>query len=40
MMMTVYSDKEFVAEVLKEGAHSVMIKPLDLEKIIELIKTS
>ena len=39
IMMTAYSVKELEAEALKEGAHSVMYKPLNLEKVIKLIKT-
>ena len=38
MMMTAYSAAELEAEALKEGAHSIIHKPLDLDKVIELIK--
>ena len=38
IMMTAYSVAELEAEALEEGEHSVMYKPLNIEKIIEIIK--
>jgi CheY-like chemotaxis protein len=38
VMMTAYSHSEKVQEALAEGALSVVYKPLDLERVIELIE--
>jgi DNA-binding NtrC family response regulator len=37
VMMTAYSMSEKVQQALEEGAYSVLYKPLDLEKVINLI---
>lgn len=38
MMMTAYSVEDLVDEALKEGAHGVWHKPVEITKIIELIE--
>jgi CheY-like chemotaxis protein len=37
VMMTAYTMSEKVKQALEEGAYSVLYKPLDLEKVVELI---
>jgi two-component system response regulator HydG len=37
-MMTAYAVDDLVADALKEGAHSIIYKPLDIEKAIQLIE--
>jgi DNA-binding NtrC family response regulator len=37
MMMTAYAVEELVQEALDEGAHGIIYKPLDFEKVINLI---
>jgi CheY-like chemotaxis protein len=38
MMMTAYSVEDLIAEALKEGAYGVWYKPVEIEKVIELIE--
>ncbi|MFQ5800760.1 MAG: response regulator, partial [Candidatus Hydrothermarchaeales archaeon] len=38
IMMTAYAVDDLVAEALKEGASSVVHKPLDLDKLITLVR--
>ncbi len=40
MMMTAYAVDELVQEALKEGAYSILYKPLDLDKVISFIETA
>jgi DNA-binding NtrC family response regulator len=40
MMMTAYSVEDLVAEALKEGAYGVWYKPVEIEKVIELVEHS
>jgi DNA-binding NtrC family response regulator len=37
-MMTAYAVDDLVADALKEGAYSIIYKPLDIDKAIELIE--
>jgi len=37
VMMTAYAVEELVKEALKEGAHGVIYKPLDMEEVFEVI---
>jgi DNA-binding NtrC family response regulator len=37
VMMTAYAVEELVQEALREGAYSVIYKPLDIEKVVALI---
>ncbi len=38
IMMTAYDLEDLVAEALKEGAYAVIYKPLDIDRVIELIE--
>ena len=38
MMMTAYTVDELVQEALQEGAHGIIYKPLDIEKVIAIIE--
>lgn len=38
MMMTAYSVEELEKEALKEGAHGILHKPLDVERILNFIR--
>jgi CheY-like chemotaxis protein len=38
MMMTAYAVEELVQEALAEGAYGIIYKPLDIEKVVALIK--
>ena len=38
MMMTAYAVEELVQEALREGAHGIMYKPLDIENVVALIE--
>ena len=37
IMMTAYSVENLVDEALKEGAYSVLYKPLDMEKVLRML---
>jgi two-component system response regulator HydG len=37
-MMTAYAVDDLVADAFKEGAHSIIYKPMDIEKAIQLIE--
>ena len=37
VMMTAYAVEELVQEALKEGAHGVIYKPLDMEEVFKVI---
>jgi two-component system, NtrC family, response regulator HydG len=38
MMMTAYSVEELIEEALQEGAHGVVRKPLDIDKVVTIIE--
>ena len=38
IMMTAYALEDLVAEALQEGAYAVIHKPLDMDRVIELIE--
>ncbi|MBL7212468.1 MAG: response regulator [Desulfobacteraceae bacterium] len=38
MMMTAYAVEDLIEEALKEGAHGVVYKPVDMEKVLALIQ--
>lgn len=38
IMMTAYAVEDLVQEALQEGAYAIIYKPLDIEKVFELIK--
>lgn len=38
MMMTAYAVEDLVREALEEGAYGIVYKPLDIEKVISIIK--
>ena len=38
IMMTAYAVEDLVEEALKEGAYGIVYKPLDIEKVVALIK--
>ena len=38
VMMTAYSVEDLVQEALREGAHGIIYKPLDIEKVVALIE--
>jgi DNA-binding NtrC family response regulator len=38
MMMTAYSAEDLVAEALEEGAYKIIYKPIEIEKVVELIE--
>lgn len=38
MMMTAYSVEEMIEEALKEGAHGIIYKPVDIEKVVSQIR--
>jgi DNA-binding NtrC family response regulator len=38
IMMTAYAVEDLVEEALQEGAHAIIYKPLDIEKVIQLVK--
>lgn len=38
IMMTAYSVEELVQEALAEGAYAVLYKPLDIDRVVELIE--
>jgi two-component system response regulator HydG len=38
IMMTAYAVEDLVEEALQEGAYAIIYKPLDIEKVIELVK--
>jgi DNA-binding NtrC family response regulator len=38
VMMTAYAVEDLVQDALKEGAHGVVYKPLDIDKVINLIE--
>ena len=38
MMMTAYAVEELVQEALEEGAYGIIYKPLDVEKVVEVIE--
>lgn len=38
IMMTAYAVEDLVEEALQEGAYAIIYKPLDIEKVLELIK--
>jgi len=38
MMMTAYAVDELVQEALQEGAHGVIYKPLDIERVVSVIE--
>ena len=38
IMMTAYAVEELVQEALQEGAYAIIYKPLDIEKVLELVK--
>jgi two-component system response regulator HydG len=38
IMMTAYSVEDLVQEALQEGAYAIIYKPLDIEKVLELVK--
>ncbi len=40
IMMTAYSVDELIQEALKEGAYGILYKPLDIEKVLTIIKTA
>ena len=40
IMMTAYSVEELIQQALLEGAYAVLYKPLDIEKVLSLIKTA
>ena len=40
MMMTAYSVENLVVEALREGAHGVMYKPINITKVVEFIENS
>lgn len=38
IMMTAYAVEDLVQEALNEGAYAIIYKPLDIEKVLELVK--
>jgi len=38
IMMTAYAVEDLVQEALQEGAYAIIYKPLDIEKVLELVK--
>lgn len=38
MMMTAYAVEDLVQEALEEGAYGIIYKPLDIEKVVDLIQ--
>lgn len=38
IMMTAYAVEDLVEEALQEGAYAIIYKPLDIEKVLELVK--
>ncbi len=40
IMMTAYSVEDLIKDALKEGAYGVLHKPLDIDKVINMIETS
>jgi DNA-binding NtrC family response regulator len=38
IMMTAYAVEDLVKEALEEGAYAIIYKPLDIEKVIQLVK--
>lgn len=40
IMMTAYAVEDLVEEALQEGAYAIIYKPLDIEKVLELIKNA
>jgi DNA-binding NtrC family response regulator len=38
IMMTAYAVEDLVQEALQEGAYAIIYKPLDIEKMLELVK--
>ncbi len=40
MMMTAYAVKDLIQEAMQEGVHGIIYKPLDFEKVINLIEKS
>jgi DNA-binding NtrC family response regulator len=38
IMMTAYAVEDLVQEALHEGAYAIIYKPLDIEKVLELVK--
>jgi len=37
VMMTAYAVEDLIADALREGAYGVMYKPLDVDRLIELV---
>lgn len=40
MMMTAYAVEDLVQQALEEGAYGIIYKPLDIEKILEVVETA
>ena len=40
IMMTAYAVEELVREALQEGAYAIIYKPLDIQKVLALVKTA
>jgi len=40
IMMTAYAVEDLVREALQEGAYAIIYKPLDIQKVLELVKTA
>jgi DNA-binding NtrC family response regulator len=40
IMMTAYALEDLVQEALQEGAYAIIYKPLDIEKVLELVKNA
>ncbi|MCK4760937.1 MAG: response regulator [Candidatus Aminicenantes bacterium] len=40
MMMTAYAVEDLVQQALEEGAFGIIYKPIDIEKILELVETA
>lgn len=39
VMMTAYAVEDLIAEALREGAYGVLYKPLDIEKVLNLVES-
>lgn len=40
MMMTAYAVEDLVEQALEEGAYGILYKPLDMDKVVEIIEAS